>query len=431
MNDIAIRIEKLGKSYRIGRTERRYDTLRDRIAGGLTVLLRHLREAKFERHHPETVWALRDVSVEITRGEVLGIIGRNGAGKSTLLKMLSGITEPTEGRIEIRGRVGTLLEVGTGFHPELTGRDNIYLNGAILGMKREEIRNKFDEIVAFAEVEKFIDTPTKHYSSGMYLRLAFAVAAHLDPEILLVDEVLAVGDYAFQKKCLNEMDHAARSGRTVLLVTHNMAAINTLCKRVLLLKEGNVIKDGPALEVVPAYLNQDYTRASQRVWGKKGRPANSSFQLISVSVKNSKGALAEEINISESVTIEIEYEVIREGGRVMFSLVLLDGNGYCVFGSLDNAEENEYHGKPMKAGRYSSICHLYGNLLNNGRYYVSIIGASDYWTDSFRADHVVAFEAIDDGVLKRDYWGNFGGSVRPKLRWTTKPLYGKPLRNLS
>ncbi|OGW38652.1 MAG: hypothetical protein A2Y97_07390 [Nitrospirae bacterium RBG_13_39_12] len=431
MSDLAIRVEKLGKIYRIGGTQKRYDTLRDRIMGGLTFLVRHLRDARFETHNSEIIWALRDVSLEIKRGEILGIIGRNGAGKSTLLRILSRVTEPTEGRIEVHGRIGSLLEVGTGFHPELTGRDNIYLNGAILGMRRAEIKSKFDEIVDFAEVEKFIDTPIKHYSSGMYLRLAFSVAAHLEPEILLVDEVLAVGDIIFQEKCLNKMGDVARSGRTVLFVSHNMAPINTLCNRVILLKEGHVIKDGPAPDVVPAYLNRENILVNRRVWTEKERPGNSAFQLISVSLKNAVGTLAGEINISENATIEIEHEVIRQGTRVMFSLVLLDANGYCVFGSLDNTAENAYHGKPLQPGRYLNVCHLYGNLLNNGRYYVSIIGASDYWTDSFRADHAIAFEAIDDGILKRDYWGNFGGVVRPKLRWTMTSLQGNTYANSS
>jgi lipopolysaccharide transport system ATP-binding protein len=422
MNALAIRIEKLGKMYRIGRTQRRYDTLRDRIAGGLTLLLRRLREAKFERHHSETVWALKDVSLEIKRGEVLGIIGRNGAGKSTLLKILSGITEPTEGRIEIHGRIGSLLEVGTGFHPELTGRDNIYLNGAILGMKRNEIRNKFDEIVAFAEVEKFIGTPIKHYSSGMYLRLAFAVAAHLEPEILLVDEVLAVGDYAFQKKCLNKMDNVARSGRTVLFVSHNMPAVNVLCKRAILLEGGRIISDGLASEVIQTYLNPDGPKTGYKTWNRSERPGNRAFQLISVSLKNAIGACVDEINISEDVAVEIEYDVLEKGARTQFSVVLSDANGYCVFSSLSNTRSNVLHGRPLRPGHYLSTCTLYGHLLNNGRYTISVIGYSEYWVDSFRADHVITIEAIDDGVLKGDYAGRYGGVVRPKLNWTTVPL---------
>jgi len=257
MSDIAIRVEGLGKRYRIGRQER-YRTLRDTLVEGAQRTVRTIRgwlsrDGRRESDE-QTIWALKDVSFEVKRGEVLGIIGRNGAGKSTLLKILSRVTEPTEGWAEVRGRVGSLLEVGTGFHPELTGRENIYLNGAILGMKRAEIARKFDEIVAFAEVEKFIDTPVKHYSSGMYLRLAFAVAAHLEPEILLVDEVLAVGDAAFQKKCLGKMGEVAGEGRTVLFVSHNMAAIDELCSSAICLQAGRVAKSGPTPAVVSFYL---------------------------------------------------------------------------------------------------------------------------------------------------------------------------------
>jgi lipopolysaccharide transport system ATP-binding protein len=258
MSDIAIRVEGLGKRYRIGRQER-YRTLRDTLVEGAQRTVRTIRGwlSRDGRREPDeqTIWALKDVSFEVKRGEVLGIIGRNGAGKSTLLKILSRVTEPTEGWAEVRGRVGSLLEVGTGFHPELTGRENIYLNGAILGMKRAEIARKFDEIVAFAEVEKFIDTPVKHYSSGMYLRLAFAVAAHLEPEILLVDEVLAVGDAAFQKKCLGKMGEVAGEGRTVLFVSHNMAAVQVLCSKAVVLHKGQVVYGGGAEGAVAFYLD--------------------------------------------------------------------------------------------------------------------------------------------------------------------------------
>ncbi len=257
MANIVIHVENLGKRYRIGQRERYY-ALRDIIASFLSAPLR-----LFHRPSPDTqnlipnthIWALKDVSFEVNRGDVVGIIGRNGAGKSTLLKILSRITDPTEGYIEIHGRVGSLLEVGTGFHPELTGRENIYLSGAILGMKRVEIRRKFDEIVSFAEIEKFLDTPVKYYSSGMYVRLAFAVAAHLEPEILLVDEVLAVGDATFQKKCLNKMQDVGREGRTVFFVSHNMPAITRLCQRAILLNEGHILCDGPSHQVVGTYLN--------------------------------------------------------------------------------------------------------------------------------------------------------------------------------
>jgi lipopolysaccharide transport system ATP-binding protein len=257
MNDPVIRVENLGKSYRIGQLQP-YRTLRDTLTNAGKLPLQMLRsftqgEAKRQSKEP-TIWALKDVSFEIRRGEVVGIIGRNGAGKSTLLKILSKITLPTEGRIKRYGRVGSLLEVGTGFHPELTGRENVYLNGAILGMKKTEIDRKFDEIVAFAEIDKFLDTSVKHYSSGMYVRLAFAVAAHLETEILIVDEVLAVGDTAFQRKCLGKMDDVVRGGRTVLFVSHNMASMQALCNRGIFLQNGTIFQDSDMTTVVKTYL---------------------------------------------------------------------------------------------------------------------------------------------------------------------------------
>ena len=257
MNEIAIRVENLSKMYRIGRAQQRHDTLRDALVAAVRAPLERLRrDSHGYDDAKDTIWALKDVSFNVKRGEVVGIIGRNGAGKTTLLKVLCRITEPTEGRAVINGRVGSLLEVGTGFHPELTGRENIYLNGAILGMKRAEIERKFDEIVAFAEIEKFMDTPVKRYSSGMYVRLAFAVAAHLEPEILLVDEVLAVGDAAFNKKCLGKMGDVAREGRTVLFVSHNMAAVENLCSKAVLLENGQITSVGDVSHVVQWYLSQ-------------------------------------------------------------------------------------------------------------------------------------------------------------------------------
>ncbi len=268
MSDLAIRVENLGKLYHLGTAQRRHNTLRDALADGLKAPAGWFgRGRRASGHSSEmTMWALHDVSFDVARGEILGIIGRNGAGKSTLLKILSRITEPTKGRALVHGRVGSLLEVGTGFHPELTGRDNIYLNGAILGMRRAEIARKFDEIVAFAEVEKFLDTPVKRYSSGMYVRLAFSVAAHLEPEILVVDEVLAVGDLEFQKKCLGKMDDVARGGRTVLFVSHNMNAVQRLCTSCMLLDHGTVSTYGKTEAVVVRYMSSNSSAVSPRNW---------------------------------------------------------------------------------------------------------------------------------------------------------------------
>lgn len=426
----AIKTQKLSKKYLIGHKRQvSYMTLRDVVSYKLRDFTRRL-------HHPflassgqplagisdtEDLWALKDVSIEVKQGERLGIIGRNGAGKSTLLKIISRITEPTEGRVSIKGRVGSLLEVGTGFHPELTGRENIFLNGAVLGMSKGEIDKKFDEIVDFAGVEKFLDTPVKRYSSGMYVRLAFAVAAHLESEILLVDEVLAVGDSQFQKKCLGTMGNFAREGRTVLFISHNMAAINTLCERVVWIDDGKVLLDGLAQKVINSYLCESAQNASKKVWDEGKRPGNRLFQLVSVSVKNSAGELAREINISEGATIEIEYVVLEEKTQVHLSLVLFDASGYEVFGSLNNTDM-EFYNRQLLRGHYVSSCKIYGDLLNNGRYLVSIIGATAYWSEGFRADFPISFDAVDDGVLKADYPGGYGGVVRPKLNWKTERL---------
>jgi ABC-type polysaccharide/polyol phosphate transport system ATPase subunit len=286
----SIRIERVSKVYRIGRLVERHDTLRDAVAAGVgqavqaaLAVARPGRKARLASGPGDgsSLWALKDVSLDVAPGEVLGIIGRNGAGKSTLLKILSCITEPTEGRVELQGRIGSLLEVGTGFHPELTGRENIYLNGAILGMRRQEIERKYDEIVAFAEIEKFLETPVKRFSSGMYVRLAFAVAAHLEPEILLVDEVLAVGDAAFQKKCLGKMDDVARGGRTILFVSHNMNAIQRLCPRVVWLHQGHVEADGRASDTIARYLSSADPTSPAEMWIPLTGPDRSGTQQAS------------------------------------------------------------------------------------------------------------------------------------------------------
>jgi lipopolysaccharide transport system ATP-binding protein len=311
MSDIAIRVENLGKRYRIGKQER-YQTLRDTLTDTVTAPLRWLRHGRSANGNgtPDHIWALKDVSFEIPRGEVVGIIGRNGAGKSTLLKVLSRITEPTEGRAKIHGRVGSLLEVGTGFHPELTGRENIYLNGAILGMKRAELQRRFDEIVAFAEVEKFIDTPVKHYSSGMHVRLAFAVAAHLEPEILIVDEVLAVGDQQFQRKCLGKLESVAHGGRTVALVSHNMAAIQSLCSSAVLLDGGTVRMAGRTSDVLSVYQDSWGGPVSPDEVGvlySAEREHSSAFQVLRIEMLDAAGNPKPELRTWDYVRIRVHY----------------------------------------------------------------------------------------------------------------------------
>jgi len=315
MNGV-IKAENLGKKYIIGHQKQRYgDSLRDAMthtARGIWQRLRHPLSPNRESVDLEELWALKDVDFEVQQGERIGIIGANGAGKSTLLKVLSRITEPTTGKVRIKGRVSSLLEVGTGFHPELTGRENVFLNGAILGMTRQEIRQKFDEIVAFAELEKFLDTPVKRYSSGMYVRLAFAVAAHLEPEILIVDEVLAVGDASFQKKCLGKMQNVAEGGRTVLFVSHNMEAIRRLCPRTMLIVDGCVLMDDSSEAVVSAYLcsGREQTRGV-RVYDGDNAPGDNYVQLSSIRLGDRAGNTRTVFKISEGLMVEIEFTVLQ------------------------------------------------------------------------------------------------------------------------
>jgi lipopolysaccharide transport system ATP-binding protein len=336
MSDIAIRVTNLSKLYRIGVAERQPQSLGVLARGLFSSPFAYLQRMLRPPTEQETLWALRDVSFEVKRGEVVGIIGRNGAGKSTLLKILSRITEPTEGRAEIHGRVGSLLEVGTGFHPELTGRENIYLNGAILGMKRAEIDRKFDEIVAFAEIERFLDTPVKRYSSGMYVRLAFAVAAHLEPEILLVDEVLAVGDASFQKKCLNKMQDVGQEGRTVLFVSHNMPAITRLCPRTVLLENGKVVQDGPSQRAISIYLESGHGTTAIREWTDLSKaPGNKVVRLCAVRIRKEDGQITDSVDIRRPVRIEMEYEVLEPGYVLVPNYHLTNEEGVHVFATAD------------------------------------------------------------------------------------------------
>lgn len=311
MSQIAVQVNGLGKRYRIGGTKTSYKTLRSSITGSLTAPIRGVanlfRSADSRNGDNGTFWALQDISFNVNRGEVIGIIGHNGAGKSTLLKILSRITLPTRGFAEIYGRVGSLLEVGTGFHPELTGRENIFLNGAILGMTRDEITRKLDEIITFAEIEKFIHMPVKHYSSGMGLRLGFAVAAHLEPEILVVDEVLAVGDAAFQKKCLGKMGEVAKEGRTVLFVSHNMAAVSALCTRGLLLKKGEVVADGPVNDVISRYMEMNAANASIPLVERTDRRGNGRFRFTNVTFLNENGEIVPGGVSGKPLTIVLDY----------------------------------------------------------------------------------------------------------------------------
>jgi lipopolysaccharide transport system ATP-binding protein len=435
MRDLAIRVEGLSKQYRIGRRREQHDTLRDTLTDAVATPLR--RAAKLIRgeatgpvEQDQTIWALNDLSLEIYEGEAIGIIGRNGAGKSTLLKILSRITEPTKGSADVYGRVGSLLEVGTGFHPELTGRENVYLNGAILGMTRSEIDAKFDGIVAFAEVERFIDTPVKHYSSGMYLRLAFAVAAHLEPEILLVDEVLAVGDAAFQKKCLGKMSEVGQQGRTVLFVSHNMNAIAALCERCIWIHDGRLKRIGPTAEIIQAYLRGDEINLAERVWTDLATaPGDEYIRLTRVAALDEHGAVASLVDIRRPIDLVVEYMVL-ETTAVHTLLRLTNDAGVDILATADN-HIPEWRDGVREPGRYRSVCHLPGNLLAEGRHLVTVA-----LTDAtFRlkrahgsAEHAIAFDVYDpmDGTSVRGSRtaGVWPGVVRPMLQWSSELVAG-------
>jgi len=393
--DYAIKVENLGKRYVIGhdrgagRRAYRYYSLRESLysrARGLYQRLRHPLSPNRETTELEDFWALKDVNFEIKPGERVGIIGRNGAGKSTLLKLLSRITEPTTGSIDLNGRVASLLEVGTGFHPELTGRENIFLNGAILGMTRAEIKRKFDEIVAFAEVEKFLDTPVKHYSSGMYVRLAFAVAAHLEPEILLVDEVLAVGDAQFQKKCLGKMEDVSKEGRTVLFVSHNMAAIQQLCKKIIWLDNGQ-LKRTAGIEVIGDYIGGPYRTMSSYSFSRNEGSVSGIITILNVAVHNDVGS---KITTNDELTLEIEYEIISTQNSIQIGFWLLSETGTLIFVAGDRENET-WRDKARTPGIYCSKAIIPSHLLNEGTYYITLAADAPLGNTIFLRENIIRF----------------------------------------
>ncbi len=419
MNPI-ICVDRLSKRYRIGTSPRRYQTLSENIVRVLGAPWRAIRRVQAPKTDGEdTIWALREVSFEVQEGQVLGIIGRNGAGKSTLLKVLSRITEPSEGSVSIRGRVGSLLEVGTGFHPELTGRENIYLNGAILGMKRREIASKFDEIVAFSEVEQFIDTPVKRYSSGMYLRLAFAVAAHLEPEILVVDEVLAVGDAEFQKKCLGKMGDVAQQGRTVLFVSHNMSAILRLTQECLVLEKGRLALRAPASEAVDFYLSAGHAKAGERIWEPDEVPAGAApFRPIALRLKDRKGKVVDTVRSVEPVCIEVEYALSAPVTGLRVGLYLNTARGEAVFTTFDTDEPVLYEKHTDRpAGRYVSRCTVPADTLNSGRYSLGLNASSYRIRRYFQDEQALEFNVDATGAPGMQWGEPRQGPVRPRLKW--------------
>jgi lipopolysaccharide transport system ATP-binding protein len=406
MTTAAIQAEGLGKRYRRGlRTSS--DTLRDTLTNFARSPLDAMRRPKHE-----TFWALKNVSLEVREGEVLGLIGRNGAGKTTLLKVLSRITRPTSGWAEIHGRVGTLLEVGTGFHPELTGRENTFLSGAILGMSKREIARKFDEIVAFAELEKFIDTPVKHYSSGMYVRLAFAVAAHLEPEILLVDEVLAVGDAAFQKRCLGKMGDVSRQGRTILFVSHNMTALRRLCTRAIWLDSGRIIEASDAGGVIDHYLQKNTVANLESVW-KEGPTAPGDDRVRLRSVRVILPANSDDlITVHTPLRIEFKYWNYAPDTVLNVSMILNNMEEVCVFATASDFA-------PRPAGLVSHTVEIPGDFLNAGAYYVNMLIVKDASTGILFQNNVVAFD-VAEGEVVGNWYGRYPGAVRPKLKWMTQ-----------
>ncbi|MDQ7788256.1 MAG: ABC transporter ATP-binding protein [Thermodesulfovibrionales bacterium] len=432
--ETVIKVENLSKCYRIGLKENMHDTLVKSVFNVMKSPLKNYRKYrslyKFDNlspnsdnNNPDIIWAIRNVSFEIKEGEIVGIIGLNGSGKSTLLKILSRITDPTNGRAEIFGKVASLLEVGTGFHHELTGRENVYLNGSILGMKKQEIDRKFDEIVSFSGVEKFIDTPVKRYSSGMRVRLAFAVAAHLEPKIVLIDEVLAVGDIQFQKKCLNKMQNIGQQGRTVLFVSHNMQTVTRLCPRTILLNNGSIVADGPSPQIVSVYMNsENATRAENRWPNLDQAPGDEVVRLCAVRVRTEEGVITETMDIRKPVYIEMEYEVLKPDFIFLVYYHVFNSDGIRIFESIEN--DPSWIDRPRPAGHYVSTSCIPGNFLSEGVLFISpSIRTLNPEIRRLRVNDAVAFQVIDslDGDSARvTYIGNLGGVVRPLLKWKTR-----------
>jgi len=428
MSDVAIRVEGLGKLYHIGtaRGAFRYKTLRESLIRVVKTPLNRLLKPKSSLNGSDTIWALKDISFEVKKGEVVGIIGRNGAGKSTLLKVLSHITEPTKGRVRLHGRVGILLEVGTGFHPELTGRENIYLNGSILGMKRTEINQKFDEIVAFAEIERFLDTPVKRYSSGMYVRLAFAVAAHLEPEILLVDEVLAVGDAEFQKKCLGKIGDVAKEGRTVLFVSHNMQAMARLCKEGIWLHQGALRMRGTIFEVIGKYMQSGVGMTAEKTWpDPQHAPGDGIACLKSIRVI-SDGKMSDTIDIRKPVTVEMEYWNLKPDSFLIVSFSFINDLGQIAFVAA-NFDEKDWISNPLPTGLFRLSCVIPGNILSEGRFSIvaEVSTRHPIYQIHFLEWDSASFQVVDTGEpgSVRAGWGRpIPGVVRPKFEMQNEYL---------
>lgn len=413
----AIAVENLSKKYTIGHQKReRYTALRDVLANGakrITHKLCHPFTAQENDPTHEEFWALKDISFDIQQGDRVGIIGRNGAGKSTLLKILSRITEPTSGKVSIKGRVASLLEVGTGFHTELTGRENIFLNGAILGMSKAEIKKKFDEIVAFAEVEKFLDTPVKRYSSGMYVRLAFAVAAHLEPEILIVDEVLAVGDAQFQKKCMGKMEEAGKDGRTVIFVSHNLGAVGELCAKGILLANGQMVAEGKVSDVTERYIfSANESSIGEICWADKSMPGDADLKLKRVSVMQAN-TLSKVVQDADCINIEIEMMASRDMGGVAIGLLISNSKGDCVLHTASNLKRAA---QPICKGNKIVNFTLPPLLLGTGNYSVSVGAYTPNVYSYFQKDDIISFQVETSNAEVQRYPANaWKGMLNPQI----------------
>ena len=420
MADRAVVAENLSKRYRLGAGAHRYGRLSESLTKGLATPFRKLTRRGERPPSEEFVWALDHVSFDVEVGDAVGIIGRNGAGKTTLLKVLSRITEPTEGRALLSGRVGSLLEVGTGFHPELTGRENVFLNGAILGMSRADIARRFDEIVEFAETEAFLDTPVKRYSSGMQVRLAFAVAAHLEPEILIVDEVLAVGDVAFQRKCMGKMGDVAHEGRTVLFVSHNMSVVSRLCTKGVWLEGGRVSAQGPMEDVVRQYLGSDVGgEARYEAPANDAAPGNDIARLRSVRISDHLGRTVSSVDARHPAFVEIEYSVLQRR-RVRVGLQLVSAEGAIILTSHDTDDESMV-GQEREPGLYASRCEIPSRLLKRGLYFVTVVSSIPMVGFNFTAENIVSFSVdLVDGIVG----DNRVGIISPILPWDVERMSG-------
>jgi lipopolysaccharide transport system ATP-binding protein len=431
VSDLALSVTGLSKSFRLGHRlpYHRFSEFIENVARNVARLpsriLGKSSGKSGEAPGSEIFWALEDVSFDVPRGEVLGIIGRNGAGKSTLLKLLSRITRPTRGRMTIQGRVGSLLEVGTGFHPELTGRENIFLNGAVLGMSQGDIRRKFDEIVDFAEVERFLDTPVKHYSSGMYIRLGFSVAAALKPDLLIIDEVLAVGDVAFQKKCFGKMQDVVREGRTILLVSHNLSAVTALCSRAILLEHGRLVQDGPAADVIERYLQSSGAATGETRWTDvASAPQTDHVRLLRVCIRQQISPDPTGfVDVNLPVLVDIDYECRRQGGRIWTGIWLRDRLGTMIFAAESNSSSDEdpraIHRQPQDLGTYRTTCTIPAHLLNQAAYTIAVIAGCDGPVAELIVEDAVDFTSNDPQMLEKGYHSLWSGLVRPWLPWNT------------